>query len=320
MITLTQHAGTVASPSSLAMQALPSAAAQRPATPVCAGHLSHTPGAVPMQSQLSDLFELLGQSRETLRGIDNVPISTRRVRLGNVLFHEGSQATHLHFVRVGAFKSIQTAEDGYEQVLSFCFKGETLGFDALCSGTHPCSAIALEDSTVLSVPLQELFDWSQKLPDLNHLLNVAVSRELTRRSDIAGMMAAVGAEVRLARFLLHLGKRMAAFGRSSRHMYLRMTRRDIASHLGVAHETVSRSFTSLADWGYIRVLNRDVEVLDPDGLRAFSLITRGLVDPHHERHPERHMERLGHGRSSSPTTQAGTTTPAATANLVSASA
>ena len=78
-----------------------------------------------------------------------------------------------------------------------------------------------------------------------------------------------------------------------------MTRRDIASHLGVAHETVSRSFTALADWGYIRVLNRDVEVLDPDGLRAFSLITRGLVDPHHERHAERHMERLGHGRSSS---------------------
>jgi CRP/FNR family transcriptional regulator len=69
-------------------------------------------------------------------------------------------------------------------------------------------------------------------------------------------------------------------------MYLRMTRRDIASHLGVAHETVSRSFTALADWGYIRVLNRDVEVLDPDGLRAYSLITRGLIEPHAERHAQ----------------------------------
>jgi CRP/FNR family transcriptional regulator len=245
------------------------------------------------QANLSDLFELLGHPKPQLSGFDNATLSSRRVRVGNVLFHEGANASHVHFVRVGAFKCLQTAEDGYEQVLSFCFRGETLGFDALCNGTHPCSAVALEDSTVLSVPLQDLFDWGHKLPELNHLLNVAVSRELTRRSDIAGMMAAVGAEVRLARFLLHLGKRMAAFGRSSRHMYLRMTRRDIASHLGVAHETVSRSFTSLAEWGYIRVLNRDVEVLDPDGLRAFSLITRGLIDPHHERHAAaRGMSRL----------------------------
>jgi CRP/FNR family transcriptional regulator len=280
---------------------------------------SGTAGTLPLQSQLSDLFELLGHTRAHLSGFDNVAISTRRVRVGSVLFHEGAQATHIHFVRVGAFKCVQTAEDGYEQVLSFCFKGETLGFDALCNGTHPCSAIALEDSTVLSVPLQDMFDWSQKLPDLNHLLNVAVSRELTRRSDIAGMMAAVGAEVRLARFLLHLGKRMAAFGRSSRHMYLRMTRRDIASHLGVAHETVSRSFTALADWGYIRVLNRDVEVLDPDGLRAYSLITRGLVDPHHERHTERNADRAS-SRAAAPTAQASIAAKASPRALAAATA
>jgi CRP/FNR family transcriptional regulator len=158
------------------------------------------PLAQPLLSTLCDLYELLGQAHPRLSGFENVNVSARRVRMGHVLFHEGANASHIHFVRVGAFKCVQTAEDGYEQVLSFSFKGETLGFDALGNGHHPCSALALEDSTVLSVPAQEVLEWGQKVPELNYLMSLAVSRELTRRSDIAGMMAAVGAEVRLARF------------------------------------------------------------------------------------------------------------------------
>jgi CRP/FNR family transcriptional regulator len=57
-----------------------------------------------------------------------------------------------------------------------------------------------------------------------------------------------------------------------------MSRRDIASYLGVAHETVSRSFSALVRWGLVRVDNREVEVMDMPGLRAFALNTRRQVD------------------------------------------
>jgi CRP/FNR family transcriptional regulator len=91
-------------------------------------------------------------------------------------------------------------------------------------------------------------------------------------------MAAVAAEVRLARFLLHLSHRMAACGQSPRRFVLRMSRRDIASYLGVAHETVSRSFTALAGWGLVEVDNREVAIADMEGLRALSLGTRRQID------------------------------------------
>jgi CRP/FNR family transcriptional regulator, anaerobic regulatory protein len=96
------------------------------------------------------------------------------------------------------------------------------------------------------------------------------------------MMAAVAAEVRLARFLLQLSRRMAECGQSSRRFHLRMSRRDIASYLGVAHETVSRSFGSLSRWGWLRVDNREVEILDLPGLKQFALNTRRALDdgPH----------------------------------------
>jgi CRP/FNR family transcriptional regulator, anaerobic regulatory protein len=60
---------------------------------------------------------------------------------------------------------------------------------------------------------------------------------------------------------------------------MRMTRRDIASYLGVAHETVSRSFAELVGWGFLRVDNREVDILDLEGLRTFSSCTRR---PHEE--------------------------------------
>ena len=88
-------------------------------------------------------------------------------------------------------------------------------------------------------------------------------------------MAAVAAEVRLARFLVQSSARATEAGRSPRRLRLPMSRRDIASYLGVAHETVSRAFGALAHAGLVQVNNRDVDVLDMAGLEACARVTRG---------------------------------------------
>lgn len=205
-------------------------------------------------------------------------VSVWRVRAGAALLHEGAAAESVHVVRSGSFKCLKTSEDGYEQVLAFSGPGEVLGFEALSRGRHTCSAVALEDSTVFTLPLRELDGIRQRAPALDHALQFALSRQLARAAEISEMMAAVAAETRLARFLGWMSACMADRGQSPRRLYLRMSRRDIASLLGVAHETVSRSFTALADWGYLRVVNREIEILDAAGLRACARSTRGLAD------------------------------------------
>lgn len=69
---------------------------------------------------------------------------------------------------------------------------------------------------------------------------------------------------------------MSEAGQSPHFLHLCMGRRDIASLLGVAHETVSRSFTALSEAGYLRVANRNIEVLDLDRLQHFARHTRGF--------------------------------------------
>jgi len=205
-------------------------------------------------------------------------VNVWRARSGAVLLHEGAEAESVLVVRSGSFKCVKTSEDGYEQVLAFAGPGEVLGFEAVSRGHHTATVIALEDSTAFSLPLRELDRWRQRFPSLDHALQFALSRQLVRAGEVAEMMAAVAAETRLARFLVWLSGCMAERGQSSRRLYLRMSRRDIASLLGVAHETVSRSFTALADWGCLRVDNREVEILDEAALRACTRGTRGAGD------------------------------------------
>ncbi len=225
-----------------------------------------------------DLMRLLGVASDDPALGRDVSVSTRRVRAGTALFHEGARADAIHFVAVGTFKSVHIAEDGYEQVLGFAGRGEVLGYDALFSGQHPTAAVALEDSTAFGLSPQGLTVLCRRVPALDQALQHELSRQLEQRSQIAHVMAAVSAEVRLARFLLHLSDRMAERGQSARRLLLRMSRRDIASHIGVAHETVSRSFTALAHWGCLVVNNREVEIVDPELLRACASSTRGLLD------------------------------------------
>jgi len=248
------------------------------ALPISASLSVVCPGAPLGQRTLVDLLRLLDSdlpsTSDATKAASRVVLSLRRVPAGEHLIHMGAPSQALYFVCTGTFKIFRTDEDGYEQVLAFAGRKEVLAFDALCMDAHPTAASALEDSAVYVIHKSELPALSRAAPAFEQALQRAGSRALTRTSELVDVMAAVSSEVRLARFLLQLSRQMAAAGQSPRRFHLRMGRRDIASMLGVAHETVSRSFTALAAARLIHVSDRDVEILDMDGLKAYSRCTR----------------------------------------------
>ena len=228
--------------------------------------------------RLADLLRLMGGVPTEGEPVPDLPVPLRRLRSGETLFNEGGRSDVIHLVRAGTFKTFRPAEDGYEQVLGFSSRSEVLGFDAICIGQHPTGCVALEDSSVYALLVSDILGNSRRIPALDRVVTLAVSRALKQRVDLADVMAAVAAEVRLARFILQLSQRMVECGQSPRRFYLRMGRREIASHLGVAHETVSRSFQALARWDVLGVRNREVEILDMDGIKALARNTRRQTD------------------------------------------
>jgi CRP/FNR family transcriptional regulator len=202
------------------------------------------------------------------------PIPVRRLHEGETLYREGATADAIYFVRAGTFKAFSTGFDGYEQVLGFSSQADLLGFDAIGEGRYSNETSALEEGSVFVVSLREFFCMPARSAMLDRAVFGAVSMAMRQRGAIADMMGAVSAEVRLARFLLQLSRRMCARGQSGSRLQLRMSRRDIASYLGVAHETVSRSFSALVAMKLVLADTRDIEITDMDGLNALSHATR----------------------------------------------
>jgi len=251
------------------------------ASPVAtsAWHVNEVP-AVPLAPRCVEaalLRALNGEHRDAVGAA--LPTGTRlRVAAGAALLHEGAPATQLCVVLAGTFKILKTADDGYDHVLAFALRGDVLGYDGLADGRYASAAVALEDSLVLMLPPTQFDALRRSDPALDGAVQAVLSRQLARAVELAELMSAVAADARLARFLLHLSARMAEQGLSPRRLLLRMNRRDIASHLGLAHETVSRSFGVFAERGWLQVTNREVEILDFAALRATAHNTRGPGD------------------------------------------
>ena len=228
------------------------------------------------------------------------PLAIRRMREGESLVHEGTPAHALYFVMGGSFKVFHTNLDGYEQVLAFAHRGDVLGFDALCMKAHPSAISALEDASVYVVLRNEVAELCQRLPAFNKALQRAGSQSLVHSLELTDLMAAVAAEVRLARFLVQVSQRMAAVGQSPRHFRLSMGRRDVASLLGVAHETVSRSFGALVAAGLVQVCDREVDIPDIERLKTFSRSTRRRSDDMVDQTPTLRAKRPTVARQSDP--------------------
>jgi CRP/FNR family transcriptional regulator len=216
-----------------------------------------------------------GRPDQVSRATDLIEFQMRQVHAGRSLVVEGQPFEKLHLVSSGSFKCVQTDMDGYEQVLAFAIHGDIIGLDGLGQTQHRSGAVALEDASVVTLPIRDLLAMGREVPALESLLHHAAGAEVSRCGDTQYLMAAPSSEVRVARFLLQFARRQSALGHSGRRLRMCMTRRDIASHLGVAHETVSRVLTALDHDGYISVSNRDIELVDLSALQELQRVTRG---------------------------------------------
>jgi CRP/FNR family transcriptional regulator, anaerobic regulatory protein len=229
----------------------------------------------PPRSTATDLLRCVGLSALATSETDSVPVTLRDVSPDTALLHEGQPMEWLHVVAAGSFKTVQVDAEGYEQVIGFAIRGDVVGLDGLGTARHASSAIALESSTVMGLAFDELVRLGRQQPVFELLLHRAAGAELQSRASTQYLMSAPSSEVRVARFLLHFARRLHALDHPAQPMRLCMTRRDIASHLGIAHETVSRALSSLAQAGCLHVANRSIEILDAGALEDLQRITRG---------------------------------------------
>ena len=217
---------------------------------------------------LRELCLPLGLSLEELERLDDLISTRRRIKRGEHLYRAGQAFDAIYAIRSGFFKTDVLLEDGRDQVTGFQMAGELLGLDGISTEHHTCNAIALEDSEICSIPFNRLEGLSREIHTLQHHFHKVMSREIVRDHGVMMLLGTMRAEERLAAFLLNLSQRFTARGFSHAEFYLRMTREEIGSYLGLKLETVSRAFSKFQEEGYIAVQQKHIRILNVAGLKA----------------------------------------------------
>ncbi|TXH42799.1 MAG: fumarate/nitrate reduction transcriptional regulator Fnr [Burkholderiaceae bacterium] len=216
---------------------------------------------------LRELCLPVGLSADQLQRLDTLVGARKSVKRGEALFHVGEAFHALYAVRTGFFKTCVSSEDGRDQVTGFQMAGELLGLDGISQDHHTVDAIALEDSQVCVIPYSQLEELSREFNDLQHQFHKIMSREIVRDHGVMLLLGSMRAEERLAAFLLNLTQRLQARGFSASALILRMTREEIGSYLGLKLETISRTFSKFQDEGLLEVRQRQIAILDQEGLQ-----------------------------------------------------
>ena len=217
---------------------------------------------------LRELCLPFGLSVEELERLDDLVSTRRRIKRGDHLYRAGEGFDAIYAIRSGFFKTDVLLEDGRDQVTGFQMAGELLGLDGISTEHHTCNAIALEDSEICAIPFSRLEVLSREIHSLQRQFHKVMSREIVRDHGVMMLLGTMRAEERLAAFLLNLSQRFTARGFSHAEFYLRMTREEIGSYLGLKLETVSRAFSKFQEEGHIAVQQKHIRILNVNGLKA----------------------------------------------------
>jgi len=189
---------------------------------------------------------------------------------GQSIFRAGEELEALYFNGSAAAKIYTSAADGVDQIIRFHLPGDLIGLDAMGSGRHTSTAVALESTSVCSLPWSAVVSTHSPLPVLQQQVLRIVGTELANENERMIMLAQRTARERLGAFLVYLAAQFQRRGFSATEFHLSMSRQEIANYLGLAIETVSRLFSQLQDAGLLEVKRRFIRIRDPRGLRALA--------------------------------------------------
>ena len=205
-------------------------------------------------------------SHEEMHALDN-EASTQLLGPGAVLARQGDPRRHVFTVVRGALRMVRLASDGRRQVAGFAMPGDFVGLSG--SPTYRHDMEALGETELCRFGTEAMQQLGERYPQLRDKLLERACVELDSARDQMMALARMNPTERLADFLLKLAAREARVGNSDPMVSLPMPRADIADHLGLTVETVSRCLGALRARGLIAVPETyRIEVLDFAGLEA----------------------------------------------------
>jgi len=168
-----------------------------------------------------------------------------RYHRNNVIVCEGDPTDYMFLVVSGTVRTCRTYETGTRSIIAFYLPGDLLGWTN--AAKHSLSVEAATDAIILFLKRSVLLSVASQERGFANSLLAATTNELLRTQEHA-MMISRSAQCRVAKFLTDLWMRLG----KTTCLDIPMSHQDIADHLGLTIETVSRVITNLERAGLVR--------------------------------------------------------------------
>jgi len=214
------------------------------------------------------VFEKLSPTE--LKLLTNIS-KAKRYKKNQIVFLEGEAFTGFYVVLSGSIKVYKLNREGEEIVLNRLEPYRSFAESSLFSGSrfYSSCAQAMEDSTLMFFPSLEFAAVLGKNPALAIRISEAFAvrlMELNQRFDLL----ADGVEGRIARYLLNEIQLNNSVKMPEPVFNLLIPKKDLAQHLGIAGETLSRMFRKLKDEKIIREVSKRVFITNLKKLRELA--------------------------------------------------
>jgi CRP/FNR family transcriptional regulator len=205
--------------------------------------------------------DLAGSALDTLA---DCVTTTHPMNRGDYLYRTDDPATSWYVVRSGVFKTMTVTSDGEEYVTGFYYPGEILGLDGAATGFHRETALALTTGTACAVALEELPRLWEIGAD-GSILRLIAERDRTE-TLLRINLGQSRAEARIAGFIRLLMERTERLGFDPKCLAMPMSRTDLANHLGLTLECLSRVLSKWRKAGVIESDRTTMTILKPGEL------------------------------------------------------
>lgn len=177
------------------------------------------------------------------------------------LFNAGDEANKLFIIHTGKVKVYAIDEMGKEHLYDVLSSGDYIGETSLfLNERHTQFAETLEDASICVIDKSAFMKLLERYPTISIRILEEFAKRLEKAHNQSETIANDSSDVRLLRYLMSIsesknGKLMVT---------LSLSKKDIASHLGMSAETMSRTLKSLEeDKVILRISNKEIEILEP---------------------------------------------------------
>jgi CRP/FNR family transcriptional regulator len=214
-----------------------------------------------------------GISPGELVRINELVAARTHVKRGKVIVRSGQRFSNLRALRSGLLKTTATTPSGQRQMVGLSTPGDFAGMDAIAERVHTTEISAMEDAVVCEIPFAGLENLAAVFPALEKTLLKKLGAEIRRKAKYIVLLGSKTSEEKLAHFLLDRHQIADREPASNGSFFLRKSRIEIGSLLGLNPATVSRVFSHFEKSGILEQQERAICIRDVSELERIAYTT-----------------------------------------------